>query len=203
VQASADWLGRSTSALAASCLLFAGVFFLRLVDGNECDAVLLLLVLPIGLLTARFGLRAGLIAAATSLALVAAWAEIRHVDLQPLGYLTRTVVFLGFAVAPTLRPPASQTPGRHAPWERSIRTRPPIAERNAEVVKLSTNVRAMLRIDDGRALEVLVPERLHGRFEVGSPALVYVDRDGSLLGWYLPETGLGVDMRIRRPPETS
>jgi hypothetical protein len=194
---------RSTPTLAAASLLAAGIFLLRLVDNNESDAVLLLLVLPIGLVTARFGLPAGVIASAASIALVFFWADIRQVDLAPLGYLIRAVVFVGFAAALTLQPLESRTLAKDSPGERLLTTRPAVGECSAEVVRLSTNVRATLRIEDGRAIVVPVPEGLRGRFEVGSSALVYFGPEGGLLGWYLPQAGLGVDMRAQPPPEAS
>jgi DNA-binding transcriptional LysR family regulator len=96
----------------------------------------------------------------------------------------------------------SGTLAEEAPKERLLTTRPPIAERGAEVVRLAAHFRAVLEVDDGRTIEVPVPEGLRGRFEVGSPALVYFDADGSLVGWYLPQAQLGVDLRAERGPET-
>ena len=36
---------------------------------------------------------------------------------------------------------------------------------------------------------------MRNRFEVGSRALIYLDGKGTLLGWYLPDVGIGVDIQ--------
>jgi DNA-binding CsgD family transcriptional regulator len=80
--------------LALSFLLAAGIFALRLAVDKETSGVLALLVVPIGLLAARFGWRAGISAAAGALALVALWDGTQEVHVGALGYLTRAAAYL-------------------------------------------------------------------------------------------------------------
>ena len=70
-----------------------------------------------------------------------------------------------------------------------------VRERRARVVGLSANDRAVLRLEDGRAIEVSLLEAIRAWFDVGSPALVYLDEQGDPVGWYLPSADLGVDLR--------
>jgi hypothetical protein len=60
--------------------------------------------------------------------------------------------------------------------------------------------RVVVRLAHGRAIEIPVVDEIRDRLEVGSPALIYFDDEGILLGWYLPDSGIGVDLRDRRPP---
>jgi DNA-binding CsgD family transcriptional regulator len=87
------------AAMLVFALLFtAGIVLLKLADDSESNAVLLLLVVPIGLFAAEFGLAGGVTAAAASLALFAVWNEVNGDGVGPTGYLTRAVVFFGFAI---------------------------------------------------------------------------------------------------------
>jgi DNA-binding CsgD family transcriptional regulator len=72
-------------------------------------------------------------------------------------------------------------------------------ERRARVAALTGEDRARLKLDDGPALEVPLLETLREHVDVGDPALLYLDRDGVAVGWYLPDAGLGVDMRHTGP----
>ena len=82
-------------AIAAAVGLFAVITVARFLGGDERDATLLLLVLPVALLALAFGLRAGTIAAVGSVALVAAWVIVEDVHLSALGWLSRaTPLFL-------------------------------------------------------------------------------------------------------------
>jgi hypothetical protein len=52
----------------------------------------------------------------------------------------------------------------------------------------------LLRLEDGH--EVLAPTcGLKDLADVGSDVLVYLDERGRLLGWYLPRSQIGVDLR--------
>jgi DNA-binding CsgD family transcriptional regulator len=267
----------------------AGIFFLSLVDDNEADAVLLLLVVPIALVAAGFGWAGGLSAAAASTALFAVWEQVEEgASVGPLGYLTRIVVFFGFAAAIGLlldrraslfedgpghrlvNTPqrafdglvsgdqlsdrelevlellargatnaqiaarfviSEQTvkshvkhilkkldvgnrteaalryvqlyghPSRLDPPQAGVptaRARPGASEHSATVVGLSPGGGVLVRLEDARTIEVPLVEGLRNRFDVGSPALVYFDPRGTLVGWYLPDAGIGVDMQDER-----
>jgi DNA-binding CsgD family transcriptional regulator len=68
-------------------------------------------------------------------------------------------------------------------------------ERSATVGRLSTNAGVVLKLDDGGEIKVRTPEALRDRLAVGTSALVYFDEEDNAVGWYLPDVGVGVDMR--------
>jgi DNA-binding CsgD family transcriptional regulator len=73
------------------------------------------------------------------------------------------------------------------------------SERRAEVVGFPASDRALLRLDGGRTIEVPLPETIRDRgLDKGTPALVYFNQNGAIVGWYVPEAGLGVNMRTDR-----
>ena len=53
----------------------------------------------------------------------------------------------------------------------------------------------VLRLEDGRDLEVPVLDELRDRVDVGASVIVYFDQRDRMVGWYLPERGAG-----RGPP---
>jgi hypothetical protein len=59
-------------------------------------------------------------------------------------------------------------------------------KRRAEVVGFPSGGRVLVRLDDGRAIEVPLLDGMRNRCEVGSPVLIYFDDQGTLMGWYLP-----------------
>ena len=65
----------------------------------------------------------------------------------------------------------------------------------ATVSSLLHGDRALLTLQDGRKLEVLVLDPIRARLGVGASAIVYFDGHERAVGWYLPELDLGVDMR--------
>jgi DNA-binding CsgD family transcriptional regulator len=265
---------RGAAMLLLALLLAAGIVLLRLTNDNETDAVLLLLVVPIGLVTAKLGLAAGVTAAAASFGLFAILNGVDGDGVGPTGYLTRAVVFFGFAVAIGLLPAVpskSFAEGRDhglvsvpplgegdqlSPRELEVlellakgasnaqiaaafviseqtvkshvkhilkklgvgnRTEAALlyvqlygrpsgpgspeaspghrSEHGGKVVGFSPGGRVLVRLDDGRAIEVPLLEGMRERFEVGAPALVYFDDKEILMGWYLPDAGIGMDMR--------
>jgi DNA-binding CsgD family transcriptional regulator len=94
----------------------------------------------------------------------------------------------GTPAAPARHPPGPGRPGAGS-------------EHSAKVVGVSGG-RVHVELADGRAIEIPLIEGIGNRLEVGSPALIYFDDTGTLLGWYLPDAGIGVDMRGDRPPPT-
>lgn len=75
-----------------------------------------------------------------------------------------------------------------------------ISEDIGKVIGFSQGGGALVKLDDEREIEIPLVDEIRDRFEVGSPALVYFDHNGILLGWYLPDADIGVDMRDDRPP---
>ena len=53
----------------------------------------------------------------------------------------------------------------------------------------------LVGLGNGRAIWVPLPDRLRGGIEAGGPVIVYLDLEGRVAGWYVPELELGVDMR--------
>jgi signal transduction histidine kinase len=81
-------------AVAAALVLFAGIALARFVAGDERDATLLLLVLPVALLALAFGLVAGTAAAAVSVGLLVGWVIASGVELSALGWASRVTPLL-------------------------------------------------------------------------------------------------------------
>ncbi len=59
--------------------------------------------------------------------------------------------------------------------------------------------RVLLRLQDGRDLEVPVLAPIRAGLDIGVPAIVYFDGHEQPVGWYLPQLDLGVDMRHWAP----
>src|SRR4051812_20895773 len=66
---------------------------------------------------------------------------------------------------------------------------------NATVSGLAHDDEVALRLQDGRDLDLPMPESMSDRADVGSQAIVYFDPSERAIGWYLPEDELGVDLR--------
>jgi two-component system sensor histidine kinase UhpB len=94
--AGARWLTRPVPdpiILALASALFATVFVLRLNVDNPAEGISQLYMLPIALVGIQLGARAGLIAAGFALGLFALYASLEHVEVGPIGYLTRAAAF--------------------------------------------------------------------------------------------------------------
>ena len=76
------------------------------------------------------------------------------------------------------------------------------SERSAEVVGISQGDRILVRLEDGRAMEIPLIDEIRDRLEAGSPVLVYFDDEGNLLGCYLPDARIGLDMRQDPEPRS-
>jgi DNA-binding CsgD family transcriptional regulator len=75
-------------------------------------------------------------------------------------------------------------------------------EHSAEVIGTSQGNCVLVRLEDGHTMEIPLIDEIHDRFEVGSPVLVYLDHEGNLLGCYLPDAGIGLDMRQDPDPRS-
>jgi hypothetical protein len=58
----------------------------------------------------------------------------------------------------------------------------------------------LARLYDGRPLELPAPEELDDAWEVGDPLMVFFENE-AVLGWYLPDKQLGLD--LRHPGDTA
>lgn len=90
-------LSRRTSGgltLAFSALLFAAILGLRATYADSADATLVLFVVPIALCAIEFGTRGGLVASLLAVGLMVGWDVASHQALGPLGFGSRTIVYL-------------------------------------------------------------------------------------------------------------
>lgn len=91
--------------LPVAALLFATVLALRLLSGTPVDAYSMLYALPVALLAATFGVRAGTVAGVVAVALTVLWAVAEDVSLSATGWASRVVpllllgVLLGYATS--------------------------------------------------------------------------------------------------------
>jgi signal transduction histidine kinase len=86
-------LSRRRVVIVVAAVLFAAIFALRLVIHDPSALVANFYAVPIALVAAELGLRAGLAAAALAVGLVFAWGAVRGVHLGVLGYVARAAVF--------------------------------------------------------------------------------------------------------------
>jgi signal transduction histidine kinase len=80
--------------VAIAALLFLAIFGLRLVVHDPSALVANFYAVPIALLAAEMGMRAGLAGAAVAVGLVFAWGAVKGVHLGVLGYVARVAVFV-------------------------------------------------------------------------------------------------------------
>jgi signal transduction histidine kinase len=80
--------------VAGAALLFAAIFALRLIVDDPSALVANFYAVPIALVAAELGLRAGLAAAAVAVGFVFAWGAVKGVHLGVLGYVARAAVFV-------------------------------------------------------------------------------------------------------------
>ena len=65
----------------------------------------------------------------------------------------------------------------------------------ASVLTVTDIGRVLVGLGNGRVIWVPLPDRLRGGIEAGGPVIVYLDLEDRVVGWYVPELELGVDMR--------
>jgi hypothetical protein len=80
--------------VAASALLYLGIFVPRLFFGTPRDAYSMLYVFPVALLATAFGRRIGALAGVVAVALIVAWALIDQVELSFIGWASRILPLL-------------------------------------------------------------------------------------------------------------
>ncbi len=66
-----------------------------------------------------------------------------------------------------------------------------------EILAPEGHEQLLARLYDGRPVELPAPAELDDEWEVGDPLMVFFE-DEAVVGWYLPHTQLGVDLRHRR-----
>ena len=69
----------------------------------------------------------------------------------------------------------------------------------ATVVAVKPKGEAVLRLQDGRDLEVPVIDQIRDSVDVGASIIAYFDQRDRVVGWYLPDEELGVDLRQWAP----
>jgi signal transduction histidine kinase len=79
--------------LLVAALLFLAIFAMRLIIRDPSALVANFYAVPIALVAAELGLRAGLVAAAAAVGFVFAWGAVKGVHLGVLGYVARAAVF--------------------------------------------------------------------------------------------------------------
>jgi PAS domain S-box-containing protein len=94
--ARSGWVGRY-GVLLGGAALFAAIFLIRMLDGNQDDLVSLLYVLPVALLASR-GVAAGLAGAAIGAGLTLIWGVTEEPDVSAVGYVTRLAVIVFVAI---------------------------------------------------------------------------------------------------------
>jgi signal transduction histidine kinase len=85
---------RPLAVVPIAALLFLAIFGLRLVVHDPGALVANFYTVPIALLAAEMGMRAGLAGAAVAVGLVFAWGAVKGVHVGVLGYVARAAVFV-------------------------------------------------------------------------------------------------------------
>jgi signal transduction histidine kinase len=85
--------GPSPAVLVIAGLLFLAIFAMRLLVHDPGALVANFYAVPIALVAAEFGTRAGLAAAAIAVGFVFAWGAVKGVHVSVLGYVARAAVF--------------------------------------------------------------------------------------------------------------
>jgi signal transduction histidine kinase len=85
---------RHPGVLVVAALLFLAIFGLRLLINDPSALVANFYAVPIALVAAELGLRAGLAAATVAVGLVFAWGAVKGVHVGVLGYVARAAVFV-------------------------------------------------------------------------------------------------------------
>ena len=92
------WRIRRGPLILFTAVLFVAIMAFRFTVDDATEPISFLMVIPIGLLAAEWGLRGGLIGAGIASALVVVWDAIAEPHLTPLGFSLRFLVFLASGV---------------------------------------------------------------------------------------------------------
>jgi DNA-binding CsgD family transcriptional regulator len=136
---------RGTAATLGFALLVSAAIFLfsqALNNEMEADAVLFLLIFPVGYLSARLGTPSGLAGATGAMGLVAIGGDGDGPGTSPLEYIVHALVFFGVVVAVAIL--RLRAPAEAASVQRLLTARPQIFREPLKAERLS-----------GRELEVL------------------------------------------------
>jgi signal transduction histidine kinase len=174
--------------LAVAVALFGGGFALRVAVDDPGALIANFYAIPIALLAATFGIRAGLASAAVAEFLVFAWGAVTDTHVSALGYTTRGAVFLlvGALVGwYAERLPRAAARGRGAEYELSVRNEE-LERTNAYLAQAVMRLEAFAEIaravggetDLQRVLQVILD---HGREVTDARAAVVYLREGDEL----------------------
>ncbi|MEA2470194.1 MAG: hypothetical protein QOE38_1193, partial [Thermoleophilaceae bacterium] len=179
--------------LLVAALLFLAIFALRLVIHDPGALVANFYAVPIALVAAELGLRAGLAAAAVAVGFVFAWGAVKGVHVGVLGYVARAAVFfmVGWLVGRYSEARERDLASRHEA-NRELTLRAVELERsNEELYRAVQRLEAFAEIarsvggetDVGRVLDLILD---HGRGVV----------DARSLAIYLPDSDEMRDSRL-------
>ncbi|MFN2593672.1 MAG: diguanylate cyclase domain-containing protein [Actinomycetota bacterium] len=177
-------------------ICFVAVFALRLVVDNPGQPVLFLLVAPIGLLAAEFGLAGGLVGAAVASASVIVWELLADPNVTPFGYAVRWAVFFSAAVAVgSLANARRELDEEHTRWFEEVSDLNCVADMEGRFVRvnkafektlgysskdlLSTPYIAYVHPNDREATSAMAKELAEGRSGVINFENRYLAADGT------------------------
>lgn len=80
--------------VTVAAALYVGIFVLRMTTGTPAEATMLFFVLPISLIAVTFGMMWGLTGGLIAIGLMVVWAVTKHIDLTPVGWVTRALPML-------------------------------------------------------------------------------------------------------------
>jgi signal transduction histidine kinase len=193
---------RRIAVLVIAATLFAAAFAVRVLVDDPSALLANFYTVPIALLAAEFGMRAGLAAAAFAFGLVLAWGALRGVHLDWLGYLSRAAVFVmvgGVVGAYAERVKRDLAIRRRGTRELELRAGE-LQRSNADLRQAVVRLEAFAQIarsvggetDLGRVLGLIL-DRARGVVDVR--ALLICLRDGDALR-VAATTGPGRDRRV-------
>jgi K+-sensing histidine kinase KdpD len=85
---------RPAATILVTAASYLAVFALRITVGDATDTISMLYALPVALVAVAFGRRAGTVAGAISVALIAVWTLVDGVTLSGIGWVTRSLPLL-------------------------------------------------------------------------------------------------------------
>jgi hypothetical protein len=180
--------GRRRAILILAAVLFAATFASRLAIHDPSALIANFYAIPIALVAAEFGLRAGLAASAVGIGLVFAWGVAKGVDVGALGYVARAAVLITVGgVVGRYSDTLDRDLQSRREWTRELQLRAAELERsNSQLGQAVLRLEAFAEIARSVGGETDVPRVLglildHGRGVVDARALAICLRQGDEL----------------------